>query len=945
MNNMRRQPKRIYNDDDDDDGGGGDEFDFDVLVQTTSVRLQQPGVYDGGNRMLSLVKRMSMNRSLYREVKPCKRFRVTSETLNNLITTDEYDDSGGVASTGKVDDGAIATARKVETNSVATTGNFDGGVATTSRFDSAEGDKWSESGGESGEPSQGDLNVNRKVYIANNPMLKQDLNLDTHKVSNNNSPISESLTSKTLRVENYDRDQDSSNWDTTGSKSSINVKVNRADNHTLPLNDTNIHQDIQSIATNGSDFDREHQFLKLFNTMLNSKPGKRRQSRVQTRTFDSYFKVSEEYVKYCAKKNFESFDVDGKLALEFLAKYYIPKLAKQKGVDVKTHQVRYSITGLRFLNNIIVDYNHFIGNLNYPETFPNSDLLRKLHNANRIPTSLLDELSIDEVLVVQTANNHDVSLDRVAIREKRLEESETRFYDVILTLYENTHTEPLKNLKFLLDLALSGSFSLSNSLIKEVTLADIYLRKQSLGGITESLLFISTWKGTDYVSATYLEVGTLRHKSVLSCPFTIIGLWFYFHYNDYNKKPNFESDTQLCKTHLLFSKERYNEETDTNEDALLKYLCSLTKYLLDEVNQIVNFRPFLRYENVQIDGRPNSTVLARDSVIPPLALQKQVFPWLDEELDTISFVRSKSQGKSQYRTALEFLNLLKHLRVTILQDMVVLNDKVPENHFTKDPITQSSLYAKFREQLFSSMNSKARDCKVGETKNIEGMAAIQNQSLDYLVDSIVKRTQEMQQPATKEDLAKVSDSIKSLSNVIDTLTTSVNSSKIELKLKNNAKKLKNNAKKVKATPLTSSGPPGSQKRLPKADYSLSQVHDKDKLWNMNRKILDIPGAVHEWYYSKPHNVVKMNEKYGSTWRRLRKDAKYYRLRSFLMQFVDEQAKSTGLSLSHMAELLEDYRQDNSLSLRGISLLVQEKGSELQNLVKLVKNRADSEIGY
>lgn len=929
-NNMGRQQKRIYNNDDDDDE---DEGDFDVLVQTTTVSLQQPGDYDGGNRRLSLVKHMSMNRSPYWEVNPCKRFRVTSETLNNLITTDDYDDSGNV------DDGALATARKVDTSSVPKSG----------KLDDSEGGERSESSGESGgksggEPSQDDLNVNQKVYIPNNPSLKQDLNLDSDKVSNINSPITESLTSTTLRVEDYDRDQDSSNWDTTGSKSSINVKGTSADSHSLSLNDTGIDQDSQSIATNDSDNDREHQFFKLFNTMLNSKPGKRRQSRVQTRTFDSYFKVSEAYVKYCAKKNLKSFEVDGKIAMEFLARNYIPKLAKQKGVDVKNHQVRYSITGLRFLNNIIVDYNHYIGNLNYPEKFPNSDLLRKLHNANRIPTSLLDQLSIDEMLAVQTAKNQDVSLDRVAIREKSLKESETKYYDVILTLYENTLTEPLENLKLLLDLALSGSFSLSNSLKKEVTLADMYLRQKSLGGITESILFISTWKGTDYASATYLEVGTLRHKSVLSCPFAIIGLWFYFHYNDDNKKPNFESDTQLCKTHLFFSKERSNEEANT-EDSLLKYLYTLTKFLLDEVNQIVNFRPLLRCENVQIDVRPNSTILARDCVIPPLALQKQVFPWLDKELDTISFLRSKSHGKSQNSAALEFLNLLKYLRVTILQDMVVLNDKIPKNHFTKDPITQSSLYAKFREQLLTSMNSKTKDCKVGETKNIEGMAAIQNPSLDYLVNSIVKRTQEMQQPATKEDLAKVSDSIKNLSNVIDTLTSSVNSSKIELKLKNKVKKLKNNAKKVKATPLTSSSPPGSQKRVPKADNSLSQIDDKDKLWHMNRKILDIPGAVQEWYYSKPHNVVKMNEKYGSTWRRLRKDAKYYRLRSILMQFVDEQAKSSGLSLSHMAELLEDYRQDNSLSLRGISLLIQEKGSELQSLFKFVKNRAVSEIGY
>lgn len=185
---------------------------------------------------------------LNHEKKPNKRFKVTSETLNNLII---IDDDLALADNQTINQHMVA-AEKVNENS-----------------------------------NQGDME-NPSIEDTNLASLQTKKDTAYH-----NDPRSDSdIDMYEVEPANFSKKSDGSN-------------------------------------------DRERSFLKLFDTMLESTPGKIRLLNMTQKTIHQYSKIVKPYITYCARENLKSFDVDGKTVLEWLRNSHVPNIAKKKGIDPK----------------------------------------------------------------------------------------------------------------------------------------------------------------------------------------------------------------------------------------------------------------------------------------------------------------------------------------------------------------------------------------------------------------------------------------------------------------------------------------------------------------------------------------------------------------------------------------------------------------------------------
>jgi hypothetical protein len=84
--------------------------------------------------------------------------------------------------------------------------------------------------------------------------------------------------------------------------------------------------------------------------------------------------------------------------------------------------------------------------------------------------------------------------------------------------------------------------------------------------------------------------------------------------------------------------------------------------------------------------------LKRSSVDPSEDLQRMVFPWINAYLDSKKiFLRTMA--------AQEFLMLLKHLRVVVLQDASILINRYPKHPVFDLPVFKSQNFLSFKAMI------------------------------------------------------------------------------------------------------------------------------------------------------------------------------------------------------------------------------------------------------
>ncbi|KAE8213934.1 hypothetical protein CF319_g9129, partial [Tilletia indica] len=148
--------------------------------------------------------------------------------------------------------------------------------------------------------------------------------------------------------------------------------------------------------------------------------------------------------------------------------------------------------------------------------------------------------------------------------------------------------------------------------------------------------------------------------------------------------------------------------------------------------------------------QPGAFYLPRNTIIPPLSLQQQIFPTADSILSDVE------AGKHERDLAAQgFLRLLQYLRIIILQDVVALRRTHPHMPILSNPIFASAEFLAFERELTPALDTPEKPVSVAVVEALPELAhflsAVQNnqiaqsQTIEHLDSRVVKMAKLTQQ--------------------------------------------------------------------------------------------------------------------------------------------------------------------------------------------------------
>ncbi|KAE8229526.1 hypothetical protein CF326_g5501 [Tilletia indica] len=126
--------------------------------------------------------------------------------------------------------------------------------------------------------------------------------------------------------------------------------------------------------------------------------------------------------------------------------------------------------------------------------------------------------------------------------------------------------------------------------------------------------------------------------------------------------------------------------------------------------------------------QPGAFHLPRNTIIPLLSLQQQIFPTADSILSDVE------AGKYERDLAVQgFLRLFQYLRIIILQDVVALRRTHPHMPILSSPIFASAELLAFKRELTPAMDTPEKPVSVAVVESLPELAhflsAVQNNQI------------------------------------------------------------------------------------------------------------------------------------------------------------------------------------------------------------------------
>lgn len=278
--------------------------------------------------------------------------------------------------------------------------------------------------------------------------------------------------------------------------------------------------------------------------------------------------------------------------------------------------------------------------------------------------------------------------------------------------------------------------------------------------------------------------GCLRHKIIEACPHLAIAMYLFsrFHItddygsieltNEFAKDPLFHQ-TLLLKGSKRFQAMSYSQQHKSLSKILKiagfdsvnygKFMSS-SQYSIESDSLLsrkpasleINKLPFESLSKMAGFESLSSYDITRDSIEPPEELVKQIFPFIDDDFK--SSPNLFGQFGSNFTLSEGFKNLLKSLRRSLIQDMVIIRNKYPENILSQHPIFNSQAFEDFSnlyiqkgiiEKPASRCSSKSSISSFGSP----GITPRQNLSKPEFTEPILSnQVQELYQIQTQQDL-------------------------------------------------------------------------------------------------------------------------------------------------------------------------------------------------
>ena len=138
--------------------------------------------------------------------------------------------------------------------------------------------------------------------------------------------------------------------------------------------------------------------------------------------------------------------------------------------------------------------------------------------------------------------------------------------------------------------------------------------------------------------------------------------------------------------------------------------------------------------------------LPRAKVDPPEALQRQIWPKIDGQLQKYAEFDPHAVNNAIKRPNLAeagFLRLLKYLRRVILQDSVILRDIFPDHPIWKHFVFHTDQYAAFREQILVVLKDKKDPANVQIKTALPLIANRMNMNIEDIKTTVLGKSKKV----------------------------------------------------------------------------------------------------------------------------------------------------------------------------------------------------------
>lgn len=533
------------------------------------------------------------------------------------------------------------------------------------------------------------------------------------------------------------------------------------------------------------------------------------------------------------------------------------------------------------------------------------------------------------------------------------------------------------------------------------------------------------------------HIGTTRHKTPELCLIGAVAmnLWFRFDFVDGPLHgpmlPEFE-DKAYYNYRL-----QYSYMSAMIKNISLTYECQLVEEALAIIGKKSASKTYLGRKNgvrladrdsvdiIQIDrivgGKQNSTSLcentlgrtslefvmskagfraqetyfvSRENMVPPITLQKKIFPWLEEAKERFERFDANAPTKDEFTPL--FFDMLNEFRSVVLQDLVSLSQLAPERIFARHEINQDPEFLAFKERFDDIDETEMFLQSMKEPKDvvdliIPRMAALHEDtkreiiySHNTLSASFKTQIEKIHNVETHQNMSNEIPKLKRGLNVLrqDIFRIEQSNSRIEHNITRILHTLGNvpmltpqghnhgplpvNMPSAITSPITEQGAPNLMPIQLRADSMFEYLSSRPEpelidllqtknrngkkegttktkvdvpvsLCKMSKYIKTVLDLVKEWYCTGPFetSVTARNAQYGCKWRNGNSTKiSYFRRRKVIkwIEMIRENGE-TSLTRNQAANLLECYRLQKGQSLH--LLLSSKEELEITEMIRTV----------
>ncbi|KAE8227094.1 hypothetical protein CF326_g7615 [Tilletia indica] len=180
------------------------------------------------------------------------------------------------------------------------------------------------------------------------------------------------------------------------------------------------------------------------------------------------------------------------------------------------------------------------------------------------------------------------------------------------------------------------------------------------------------------------------------------------------------------------------------EDAIRKHGRWCGDRLMERYLTSVTLQPIRALSGFNIVG--GDYWLPRAVVDPPTTLSERIFPWIETKYEQVK-TRAQAGGEAD-GAALQFLDMLKYLRVVLLQDSVLLQTKNPSFPLWNHPPFNTVEFATYAQNLTQTISTTTSPFDISVTQLVPALGT----ALGHVRSELSALTEKIEQLDSRSEL-------------------------------------------------------------------------------------------------------------------------------------------------------------------------------------------------